>query len=233
VISPFRSSLFRVLTNLGIEIGNLTQGTFDISIRPLMEVWEDFETEEIPVEKSIRDALKLVNYADIKINNEKLELKPGMKLDLSGIAKGYAVDRAIEVLEAFGVTAALVNAGGDIRVMGDRVWKIGIKNPRGAGIVRTLSLKNESVATSGNYEKYFIKNGVRYHHILDPKAGYPARECVSVTVLTEKCSFADALATGVFILGSEKGRDLLENLGVKGVIIREKEGELILKETGM
>jgi thiamine biosynthesis lipoprotein len=217
----------------GIQIGDLTQGAFDISIRPLMEVWGDFKIEEIPEDQTIKNALKLVNYKDVKLKDKKLELNSGMKLDLSGIAKGYAVDRAIEVLKEYGVKTALVNAGGDIRVMGERIWKIGIKNPRGAGIVKTLSLKNESVATSGDYEKYFIKNGIRYHHILDPKIGYPARKCVSVTISTDKCNFADALATGVFILGPEKGEALLESLGIKGVIIQEKEGELILTEIGM
>ena len=217
----------------GIKIGNLTQGAFDISIRPLMEVWKGFKIEEIPKDQDIKDALKLVNYKDIKINNKNLKLKPGMKLDLSGIAKGYAVDRAAEILKAAGVKAALVNAGGDIRVIGNRNWKIGIKNPRGPGIVRTLTLRDGSVATSGDYEKYFIKNGIRYHHILDPKTGYPARECVSVTILTDKCSFADGLATGVFILGPEKGTALLKNLGIKGIIVQEKQEKLVLTETGM
>lgn len=217
----------------GIRIGNLTHGAFDISIRPLMEVWGDFKTEKIPKDQDIKRALKLVNYKNIKINNKNLKLNPGMKLDLSGIAKGYAVDRAIETLKAAGVKAALVNAGGDIRVIGNRNWKIGIKNPRGPGIVKTLPLKNESVATSGDYEKYFIKDRIRYHHILDPKTGYPARECASVTILTDKCSFADGLATGVFILGPEKGTALLKSLGIKGIIIQEKQGKLVTTEIGL
>ena len=205
----------------GIKVGDLSQGAFDITVRPLMELWGDFKTQRVPDEKEINELLPLVDYKRVILNSEdKIEFgKRGMKLDLSGIAKGYAVDLAVEKLKSMEVSAGLVNAGGDMKVFGDRVWKIGIKNPRGSGIVKVLELKNQSVATSGDYEKYFILDGVRYHHILDPSTGLPASHCVSVTVISDSAWFADALATGIFVLGPGRGIQLLDSLCIPGLII--------------
>ncbi|MCK4352847.1 FAD:protein FMN transferase [candidate division WOR-3 bacterium] len=204
----------------GKKIGKLTYGTFDITIRPLMEVWGDFKEPKIPEAEEITKALPLINYKSVDLkSNRVIFQKKGMKLDLSGIAKGYAVDLAVEKLESLGIKAGLVNAGGDIRVFGDRIWKIGIKNPRKSGIIKVLRLKNQAVATSGDYEKYFILNNIRYHHILSPHTGKPVRECASVTVISDNTMFADAIATGVFVLGHNKGIKLLDSLNIPGLLI--------------
>lgn len=204
----------------GLKVGELTQGAFDITIRPLMELWHNFKEEYVPTKDEIEKVLPLIAYNRISVMNSEVKFEiPGMKLDLSGIAKGYAVDLAVEKLKANGVKTGLVNAGGDIRVFGDKVWKIGIKDPRKPGIVKVLKLKNKAVATSGDYERYFIVNGVRYHHILNPRTGFPASECASVTVISDHTSFADALATGIFVLGPVKGKVLLDSLQLPFLII--------------
>ena len=204
----------------GMKVGDLTHGAFDITIRSLMELWDNFESQCIPEKEEIEKILPLINYKEIMLTDSKIEFgKPKMKLDLSGIAKGYAVDLAVKELKRAGIKAGLVNAGGDIKVFGDRLWKIGIKDPRGTGIVKVLELKNKAVATSGDYEKYFMLDGVRYHHILNPRTGLPARECVSVTIISEDAVFADALSTGIFVFGPEKGIALLDSLRISGLII--------------
>ena len=204
----------------GMKVGDLTHGAFDITIRSLMELWDNFESQCIPEKEEIEKILPLINYKEIILTNSKIEFgKPKMKLDLSGIAKGYAVDLAVKELKRAGIKAGLVNAGGDIKVFGDRLWKIGIKDPRGTGIVKVLELKNKAVATSGDYEKYFMLDGVRYHHILNPRTGLPARECISVTIISEDAVFADALSTGIFVFGPEKGIALLDSLRISGLII--------------
>ncbi len=204
----------------GMKVGDLTHGAFDITIRSLMELWDNFESQCIPEKEEIEKILPLINYKEIMLTDSKIEFgKPKMKLDLSGIAKGYAVDLAVKELKRAGIKAGLVNAGGDIKVFGDRLWKIGIKDPRGTGIVKVLELKNKAVATSGDYEKYFMLDGVRYHHILNPRTGLPARECISVTIISEDAVFADALSTGIFVFGPEKGIALLDSLRISGLII--------------
>ena len=153
------------------------------------------------------------------------------RLDLGGVAKGYAVDRMIATLKAGGILAGLVNAGGDIAMFGkkpgDKDWVIGLRHPR---MNRTLTVETVSytaVATSGDYERFFMENGVRYHHILDPSTGYPARGCVSVTTWAASSMVADILSTTIFVLGAEKGLAFAESLdNVETLIFFEKNGEL-------
>ncbi len=211
----------------GIRIGNITNGAFDITIRPLVKLWKGFKKEYIPTEEEIKKVLPLVNYKNIKIETGSTGFQPvvkfkrdNMQIDLSGIAKGYAADKAVEVLKKEGIKKGLVNAGGDIRVFGDRVFNIGIKDPRKTGVIKTIKLKNQAVASSGDYEKYFIKDGVRYHHILDPRTGYPipTSRSMSVTIIVKTAMEADGLATGIFVLGKEKGSALLDSLGLEGFI---------------
>ncbi|MEA1996675.1 MAG: FAD:protein FMN transferase, partial [Gemmatimonadota bacterium] len=147
-------------------------------------------------------------------------------LDMGGVAKGYAVDRAIAVLKARGVKNALVNLGGEIGVLGagsnGRSWRIGVQHPRNTSMhIGVIELTDGNfVATSGDYERYFFENGRRYHHILDPDTGYPAaRGAVSVTVITTSCLEADALATAAFVMGAESGSDFLESSGAMGLIL--------------
>ncbi len=208
------------LIKKGIETGDLTQGAFDITIRPLMEVWDNFKSQYVPKEEEVKKILPLINYKEVTLAGSKINFgNTKMKLDLSGLAKGYAVDLAVEELKSAGVKAGLVNAGGDIKVFGGKVWKVGIKDPRGTGVIKVLSLKNKAVATSGDYEKYFTLDEARYCHILNPRTGVPARECISVTIISENVEFADALSTGIFVLGPEKGIVLLDSLRISGLII--------------
>jgi thiamine biosynthesis lipoprotein len=165
------------------------------------------------------------------IENGKIKFaKRGMGIDLGGIAKGYAVDAAIRVLKEKNVESAMVNAGGDIYVLGrkhGKPWRIGIRHPRRGGeILGIVEVEDKAIVTSGDYERYFFSEGKRYHHILNPKTGYPANECQSVTIVAKKATIADGLATGVFVLGPREGMDLVESLEeVEGVIVN-KEGEM-------
>jgi thiamine biosynthesis lipoprotein len=190
------------------------KGVFDITIGPLSDLWGFSEDKEIvlPEDKTIKKLVKLVNYRDIDINENDTTVyldKKGMSLDLGGIAKGYAIDRGSAVLKSMGITNFILNAGGDIYVSGtkdkDTLWKVGIKHPRYTNdLVGEFNLKDYAVATSGDYERFKIINGVRYHHILDPSTGYPGRLSESSTILAPTAEEADATATYIFLLGWKK-----------------------------
>jgi thiamine biosynthesis lipoprotein len=148
-----------------------------------------------------------------------------MQISLGGIAKGYAVDRAAEVLRESGIKGGIVSAGGDLVAFGKREdresWKVGVRNPRDPSKnICVIPVSNLAVATSGDYERYRMAGGRRYHHIIDPRTGYPSKGCMSVTVLAGHALDADALATAVFVLGPGEGRALLEKLpDVEGIIV--------------
>ena len=156
-----------------------------------------------------------------------------MRIHLGGIGKGYAVDRAVAILHQRGLQDFIIQAGGDMYaggLKGDRPWRLGIRDPRGPEdkIFAAIDLSNGTFSTSGDYERAFLKDGVRYHHILDPATGQPARGCRSVTLVTARAVFADALAKGVFILGARKGLALIERLpDVEGVIVSDKNEVLV------
>jgi len=189
-------------------------GVFDIAIGPLTDLWGFSEDKEIvlPEERVIKKLTKLVNYNDIVIDEKDTTVflkKKGMSLDLGGIAKGYAIDRGSAVLKQLGIKDFILNAGGDIYVSGRKdkadLWEIGIKHPRNTNeLIAMFQLKDYAVATSGDYERFKIINGARYHHILDPATGYPGRLSESSTILAPTAEEADAAATYVFLLGWEK-----------------------------
>lgn len=150
----------------------------------------------------------------------------GVKVDLGAIAKGYALDCALKKLKENNITSCLINIGGQIYCLGDRFgkpWKIAIQSPRGKDFVDFLELKDAGVATSGDYEQYFVKDNARYSHILNPKTGYPANSgIISATVITNNNLVADALSTAIFVLGKEKGMELIKKFpGTKVKIIDE------------
>jgi thiamine biosynthesis lipoprotein len=189
-------------------------GVFDVTIGPLSDLWGFSEDKEIvlPKDKTIKKLDKLVNYKDLEINEKDTTVflkKKGMSIDLGGIAKGYAIDRGSAVLKKWGITNFILNAGGDIYVSGmkdkETLWKVGIKHPRKTNdLVAEFDLKDYAVATSGDYERFKIIDGVRYHHILDPATGYPGRLSESSTILAPTAEEADATATYVFLLGWKK-----------------------------
>lgn len=206
-----------------------TKGAFDVTIGPLITLY-DFYKKIKPDERAIKKNLPLVNYRDLIINRDNSTVflrKKGMLIDLGGIAKGYAADRAVEVLKKHGINAGLVSVAGDIKTFGrkpdGKPWKVGIRNPRPRGsdddIMVTIELTDMAISTSGDYERSFISDGKRYHHLLDPKTGYPAGGCQSVSVITEEGAFTDSFSTGVFILGPEKGIKVLEEMGFDGIIV--------------
>ncbi|MDX1697544.1 MAG: FAD:protein FMN transferase, partial [Thiohalobacterales bacterium] len=156
-------------------------------------------------------------------------LHAGVRIDLGGIAKGYAVDRGIALLADAGIKAGLVSAGGDTRVLGkrwERPWQVGIRNPREEGIVSMIPLEDAAISTSGDYERYFEQDGVRYHHILNPGTGDSARALHSVSVIGKEATATDALSTSVFVMGVEKGLALINRIPDTEVIIIDNKGLL-------
>ncbi len=212
-----------------VKYNKITHGAFDISVGPLMKLWPFYKEGIIlPTRQEITAALRSVGTDKIRLDAKEKTVEfsqPNMALDLGGIAKGYAVDRAIRIIKAAGVKCALVNAGGDLYALGKKPdgtkWRMGVQHPRELDrLVCAFDIENEAIATSGDYERFFIKDGRRYCHILDPTTGMPATGSVSVTIQANNATQADALATGVFVLGPERGLDLVESLpGVEGAVI--------------
>lgn len=210
------------------EISELTEGGFDLSWGAVGKLW-DFKNKEnpsIPSKERIAEALNGIGYRRIEVDEaaSTLRLPRGMAIGFGGIAKGYGVDRAIAVLKAAGIRHAIVNAGGDLRVIGRdgrKPFNVTIKHPRIADrFLAILPVSNVAVVTSGDYERYLMIEGRRYSHILDPRTGFPVAHCQAVTLLAPTAARADALATGVFVLGPKKGLALVESLpGVEALIV--------------
>lgn len=217
------------LIEAGIRLSRKTQGAFDPTLGPVSRLW-NFSAGDprLPQASEIAQTMTEVGLGGIEIDSAAGTIRldrTGMALDLGGIAKGYALDRARLVLEKFGVKGALVNAGGDILAVGEKApgkpWRVGVQDPRqGNSIVAVASLKDKIIVTSGDYERFFIRDGKRYHHILDPRTGYPAMGLRSVTIVANDGLTADALATAVFVLGPDEGLKPIESIpGVEGLLI--------------
>lgn len=210
-----------------LYVGKISNGAFDITVSPLIKLWNVTDTmATILSHDDIVNAMKKIGYVYVSLKNNKLVFSQNdISIDLGGIAKGYAVDQGIKVLIEAGITDALINAGGDFTALcspltaGKR--KVWIKHPRQRDqLFGYFKMDNGSVATSGDYERYFEVDSVRYHHIIDPATGYPANKSVSVTIQAKSALMADALATAVFVMGPEAGMKLVNSLdGVEGVII--------------
>lgn len=211
------------------KYSRLTDGAFDISIGAITRLWQfDRPMETIPDARAVEDALRLVDFNKIRLDSQNgtIELVlMGMSLDLGAAAKGYAVDEAVEEIKGEGIKAGLVNAGGDLKSFGRKPggesWNIGIQDPdHSERIIGSIRLDDIALVTSGDYERYIIHEGIKYHHILDPKTGWPARGCKSVSAACAEALEADILSTALFVLGPEKGMALLEDLpGAEGMII--------------
>lgn len=213
-----------------IKFSELTDGAFDITCRPLINLWKKAKKEEkLPAEMEIEEAISLVGYQRIILEGSQIRLeKKGMQIDLGGIAKGYAVDKAIEALKKNGIKRALVNAGGDLYALGTdpqgEKWQIGVQDPREEDkVIDIIKVKDKAVATSGDYRRYFTLEGKRFSHIVNPKTGLTVQDVpMSVTIIGLDATTTDALSTGVFVLGPEEGMKLIESLsGVEGMIISE------------
>jgi thiamine biosynthesis lipoprotein len=213
------------------SLTELTRGAFDLTIGAVTRLWDFSSPEAAPPDSgAIRQALPLVDRQQIVVDslNHRIGLRRrGARLDPGGAAKGYIVDRAIAVLQEHGIEAALIDAGGDIGLLGKKIdgqpWKIGIRNPVDPDTtLEIIAVESGAVATSGNYERFHIHDRIRYHHILDPKTGWPVPHVVSVTILAPTTLEADILSTAVFVLGPGKGLTLIEQLSdIEGVIYLE------------
>ena len=208
------------------EFSTLSSGAFDITVGPLVDLW-GFTNKNftVPADEKIKNILNLIGSDKILLHNSDNVIEfefSGMKIDLGAIAKGYAVDCAVRKLKEKGINSCLINAGGQVYCLGKKFglpWRVAIRDPRGKGVVSFLELADKSVATSGDYEQYFIKNNKRYAHILDPKTGYPADSgVIAVTVIAPDGLTADALSTAIFVLGKERGEKLAEKF--KGVEVK-------------
>ena len=222
---------FNYLVSLSDSVSRLTDGLFDVTVAPMVEAWGFYKGElKIPDSTKIVRLKELVNYRKIEIKNDSVIIPQGMKIDLGGIAQGYAADRVGMILHQHHVKSAIINIGGEVLAIGKssqgRPWRIGIKNPRGEGIVETIELENGAVSTSGDYEKFFIINNRKYPHIINPKTGFPALSFASVTIFAKDAAFADAMATATAIMGPEKAVKFLDSLGIRGIIYYEENGTL-------
>lgn len=234
--------LARVLDK-ALSVASESEGAFDPTLGRVVSLW-GFDRNEpgIPADEDLAAALRTVGYRRLSVDSDGVvrPTPPGnpLWLELGGVAKGYAVDVAVAELTESGIQAGIVNAGGDLRSFGVRpdrgFWRIGIQDPDDPqGMLGVLEVDEGSVATSGDYERYFEKDGIRFHHILDPTSGLPVRNGIrSATVITRECGLADALATAAFVMGPEKGLALLERLeGVEGILVVD--GEDLLTTSGV
>ncbi len=230
------------LIERALEISKLTDGSFDPTIGVIARLWNFSESEapRLPSQDEIDQALKKVGWQKVKIFPEKNEVflpEKGMALDLGGIAKCYAVNRAEQIIKSKGIESALINAGGDIAAFGGKEpgvpWKIGIQDPRdNSGIAAVVEIESGLVFTSGDYERFFEKDGKRYHHILDPKTGYPATGAESVTIVAPDGTRDEGLPAGIFVLGPEKGMRLISRFKDLSCLMIDSDGKLIVSPNG-
>ncbi|WP_243122887.1 FAD:protein FMN transferase [Haloimpatiens lingqiaonensis] len=213
-----------------IEYSKLSEGAFDITVEPLVKLWGiGTDKARIPSKEEIEKAKELINYKNIEINEDgQIYLKKsGMKIDLGAIAKGYGADEIKSMLIKNGVKSAFINIGGNVNLLGSKTdgspWKIGVQNPlKDKGeYLGILTTEDKSIVTSGNYERYFEKDGKRYHHIFDVKTGYPAdKGLISTTIVSDKSIDGDALSTTTYVLGLEKAIKLVESQkGVDAIFV--------------
>lgn len=219
------------------RMAELSQGCFDVTVAPLVDLW-GFRPDSVPAvpdAASIANALSLVDYRRLVVDpatNQAELLLPGMSIDLGAIAKGYVVDRVAAVLRSHGVESAVLDIGGNVYALGLRpdgmAWRVGLQHPRESDqLLGVLPLTERSVATSGDYQRFFVADGERYHHLLDPRTGYPAVDVVSISIVAPTGMEADAVSTAAFVLGPQAGMALVRSLGLDAVLFTE-DGQLEL-----
>jgi thiamine biosynthesis lipoprotein len=220
------------------QVGDWTNGKFDITFGALAEVWkfDHDQDNRVPTPEEIHARLPRVDYSAVRVDEATgtaVLAREGVRVHLGGIGKGYAVDRVVAILRRRGVANFMIQSGGDMYasgLRGGRPWRAGIRDPRGPAdaVFATLELTDATFSTSGDYERFFFKDGRRYHHLLDPDRGEPARGSRSVTIVTARAVLADALSTGVFVAGPDAGLALVERLPeVEGVIVTSENEVLV------
>jgi len=217
-----------MLVRSALDLAKMTEGRFDPTVGVLRRVW-DFKGGRVPTQEEVTALLPLVDAEAVSVRNATVFLRnAGMEIDLGGVGKEYAVDRGVQILQEEGVRSAIVNFAGDVRTLGSRgdgrPWNVGVIDPQDRGRCRfaVRALSDAGIATSGDYERGFVQNGIRYHHILDARTGWPARGISSVTVVAASAFRAGCFATAAFLLGAESGLALLEGApDVEGALITE------------
>jgi thiamine biosynthesis lipoprotein len=220
------------------RISEWTGGKFDVTFGALSGLWKFDHDQDgtVPSRGDVLAKLPLIDYEKLIVDERAgtaFLKEKGMRAHLGGIGKGYAVDRGVAILRERGLRDFMIQSGGDMYVAGsrgERPWRVGIRDPRGPAesSFAALDLADGAMSTSGDYERFFIKDGKRYHHIIDPDVGEPARGSRSVTIVATRSVLADGLSTGVFLIGPDKGMALIERLpGVEGVIVTEKNNVLV------
>jgi thiamine biosynthesis lipoprotein len=218
------------------QVSEWTDGKFDITFGALSGLWKFDHDQDgsVPRHDDVAQRLPLIDYRSLEIDRAAgtaFLRRRGMRAHLGGIGKGFAIDRAATMLRSHGIADFMIQSGGDLYFggrRGDRPWRGAIKDPRSDRIFAVLDLSDETLSTSGDYERFFIRGGQRYHHILDPDTGEPARGCRSVTIVTNRAVMADALSTGVFLVGPDAGMRLIERLpDVEGVIVTAENQVLV------
>ena len=214
------------LVQRSLDISILTRGAFDITYDSVGQHY-DFRERRRPDDETVADELANIDYQLVKTDRNAQTIRfmqDGVRINLGGIAKGYAVERGIEIAKEFGVESARVTAGGDTRLLGDRrgqPWMVGVRDPRDENrLAVTIPLENEAISTSGDYERFFIEDGERYHHIIVPSTGTPAGEVHSATIIGPDAVLTDALSTSVFVMGVDQGLRFIATLpDYEGIVI--------------
>ena len=217
--------LFQLILR-SLDISVLTRGAFDITYDSVGQHY-DFREEQRPDPATVTEELKSINYRLVRMNRSNNSIsfdRPGVLFNLGGIAKGYSVERGVKILQEYGVRHGRVTAGGDTRLLGDwcgKPWMVGVRNPREDDRVTvTIPLEDEAISTSGDYERFFLEDGKRYHHILQPSTGEPAGGIRSATVVGPDAVITDALSTSVFVMGVDRGLRLIATLAdYEGIVI--------------
>ena len=209
------------LINRGQEISNLTNGAFDITTEPLSRAWGFYSNlkNHIPSKKELNKAFRGMGSEHIKINKNTITLDKNTFIDLGGIAKGYASNKSADILKKNGIESAIISLGGNVRTVGTKpdgsLWNVGIADPDdNSKEIGVVAVDNKAVITSGGYQRYFEQRGKKYHHIINPKTGYPAESGLkSVTVISDDDTLADGLSTALFVMGLDKAKELYQNSG--------------------
>lgn len=222
--------------------GHISQGTFDITFQSMGDLWKFGSAQEptprVPTRAEVESKRRLIDYRQVEVDStgRRARIPKGRKIGLGGIAKGYIVDRSVEVLRRAGLKAFLVQAGGDLYGAGRKpdgsAWISGIQDPRGpaGSFFATIELQDRAFSTAGDYARFYMVDGKRYHHIIDPRTGYPATRSRSVTVWAPDALTADVVDDSVFILGAEKGLRLAESLPGVGVVVVDAQNKVWISE---
>ncbi len=217
-----------------LQMARMTEGGFNILVGPAVEAWSVLERPTIPSDAVLQAVRPLTDLRELHLNVAEGTVylaKPGMRVDVGGIGKGFAADMAVAAMQKAGATAGVVALSGDIRTFGGLPggvkFPFGIRHPRHEeAVLAFIDLQDEAISTAGDYERYFERDGVRYHHILDPITLQPARDCQSVTIVARDGMTADGLDTGIFVMGRERGLALVERLPGVGAVIVDRDGKV-------